>query len=57
MTPEELATIRQNVASAKFQPQPRTEQYAFQRGWNEAIEFVERQFGWHRREQKEGQIS
>jgi hypothetical protein len=54
MNPEDLEKLRQNIAAAKFQPQPRTEQYAFQRGWNEAIEFVERQFGWQCANLKEG---
>lgn len=44
MTEEQLAMLRQRLAGSR-QPTDRTEQYAFPRGWNEALAFVERVIG------------
>jgi hypothetical protein len=41
MTPEALQTLRDTLTAAR-QPVARTELYAFPRGWNEALDFVER---------------
>jgi hypothetical protein len=41
MTPEQLAQLRERMA-ANRQPVLRGEQYAHPRGWNDALDFVER---------------
>lgn len=41
MTPEQLAELRDRMEKNR-QPVTRTEQYAHPRGWNDALEFVER---------------
>lgn len=41
MTPEQLAQFRERIATNR-QPVHRGEQYAHPRGWNDALEFVER---------------
>jgi hypothetical protein len=41
MTPEQLAQLRERIAASR-QPVFRAEQYAHPRGWNDALDFVER---------------
>jgi hypothetical protein len=41
MTPEQLQQVRDHLA-ANRQPVFRGEQYAHPRGWNDALDFVER---------------
>lgn len=41
MSPEQLAELRERLA-ANQQPVHRGEQYAHPRGWNDALDFVER---------------
>ena len=41
MTPAQLTTFRQRLA-ANRQPEYRGQQYAHPRGWNDALDFVER---------------
>jgi hypothetical protein len=43
MTPEQLQQLRDKIASSR-QPVERGERYVFCRGWNEALDFVERCF-------------
>lgn len=42
MTPEQQQQYRDHLAAGRFDPDKRAEQYAFQRGWNAALEFAER---------------
>jgi hypothetical protein len=42
MTPDQLQKFR-DILAANRQPVDRAEQYAFPRGWNECLDFVERQ--------------
>lgn len=42
MTPQQLQQLRDRIAQGR-QPVFRGEQYAHPRGWNDALEFVERQ--------------
>jgi hypothetical protein len=41
MTPEQLRRLREKLA-ANRQPVQRYEQYAHPRGWNDALDFVEK---------------
>lgn len=41
MSPDQLQALRDKLATSR-QPVERAEQYAFPRGWNEAIDFVEK---------------
>jgi len=41
MTPEQLAILRQRITEGR-QPEHRAEQNAHPRGWNDALDFVER---------------
>jgi hypothetical protein len=41
VTPEQLQTLRDKIARGR-QPGDRQEQYAFPRGWNAALDFVEK---------------
>jgi hypothetical protein len=41
MTPEQLQLLREKLA-ASHQPQDRAEKHVFTRGWNEALDFVEK---------------
>lgn len=41
MTPDQLEQLRKILADNR-QPVTRTEQYAHPRGWNDALDFVER---------------
>lgn len=42
MSPEQTQLLKSQIALAKVHPSRVSEQYVYQRAWNDALEFVER---------------
>jgi hypothetical protein len=45
MTPADLENLKALLTAGKFNPDKTTQDYAFQRGWNEAIDWAVTQSG------------
>ena len=43
MSPEQMQKFRAALTAGKVAPEKVSDEYAFQRAWNEGIEFAERQ--------------